>query len=301
MKIYNEITPVTSNDIFVSLDHKDAKFDYPVHRHPEFELNLVINSTGNRIVGDSVEVYQELDLVLIGPRTYHCWESKNSDGPVRVITIQFEEHFTENDILSKKSLKHIRQLLLESVRGISFSGETRLLVCEKMKGLNDLNEFESILEFLRILNILASSSEKNFLCSEGFSSQPDRSKNRRINEVYDFVLKNYQDPHLNLHIIAQRVNMSDSAFSHFFKKRTNKSFTQFIIDMRIGKAVELLNESEDSVSQICYSCGFNNVSNFNRLFKKNKGVTPREFRSQFQDLSPSNFTDRKEYLIESSL
>ena len=252
--------------------------------HPEYELNLVLHCAGNRIVGDSVAKFGELDLVLIGPNTYHCWEKgEEACESTRVVTIQFEKDFIHNDLLAKNSLKHIRHLLEYSVRGIEFFGDTRAMASERIQKLSKLNGFESAIEFLSILNLLASSKEQKTLTSVGFSAKPEHSHSRRINEVYNYVLGNYNDDQLNLSSVAQKVNMSDSAFSHFFKKRTNKSFTQFVIDLRIGQASKLLLETTDSIGQICYSCGFNNVSNFNRLFKKNKGVTPRNYRNQFQD------------------
>ncbi|TRX59953.1 helix-turn-helix domain-containing protein [Fulvivirga sp. M361] len=286
MKIYSEITPLNSDDIFVILDHRNAKFDYPVHMHPEYELNLVLNSAGNRIVGDSVAKYGEADLVLIGPNTYHCWEKDDdSKEDTHVVTIQFEQNFINNDLLAKNSLKHIKHLLEHSVRGIEFFGKTRAMASERIQKLPGLSGFESAIEFLTILNLLASSKEQKNLTSVGFSSKPEHSISTRINEVYYHVLENYNDVDLNLSSVARKVNMSDSAFSHFFKKRTNKSFTQFVIDLRIGQASKLLLETSDSIGQICYSCGFNNVSNFNRLFKKNRGSTPRNYRNQFQDHS----------------
>ncbi len=284
MKIYSEITPLNADDLFVILDHQHAKFDYPIHMHPEYELNLVLNCTGNRIVGDSVAMFGEADLVLIGPNTYHCWE-KGGEAceDTHVVTIQFEENFINNDLLAKNSLKHIRHLLEHSVRGIEFFGETRSAASKRIQKLSGLSGFESVIEFLSILHLLACSKEQKNLTSVGFSAKPEYSASTRINEVYNYVLENYDDDRLSLSSVAQKVNMSDSAFSHFFKKRTNKSFTQFVIDLRIGQASKLLLETTDSIGQICYSCGFNNVSNFNRLFKKNKGATPRSYRNQFQD------------------
>ncbi|MDV7139208.1 AraC family transcriptional regulator [Maribacter sp. TH_r10] len=282
MKVYSEITPLREDDIFVILDHPNAKFDYPVHLHPEFELNLVTNCSGSRIVGDSVMDFSETDLVLIGPNTYHCWE-RTDDGKANshVITIQFEDAFVENSFLSKKSMVHIKKLLQKSARGIEFYGEARNKTVKLMESLSGLHGFNSTITFLQILNELASSQDYNTLASDGFNLKLEHNTSKKINMVYDYVLKNYNDVDLRLSKVAEIVNMSDSAFSHFFKKRTNKSFTQFIIDLKIGQASKLLLETHDSISEICYTCGFNNISNFNRTFKKNKGITPSGYRSKF--------------------
>ena len=188
-------------------------------------------------------------------------------------------------------------MLDQSVRGIQFHGETLDKSIEILKKLVTTSEFESVLEFLNLMNILASSKERSFLASTGFSSKPEHSKSQRINDVYEYILNNFNKK-IHLKDVAAIANMSESAFSHFFKKSTNKSFTQFVIDLRIGCACKLLLESQDTISQICYRCGFSNVSNFNRLFKKNKGMSPYNYRKQF-DLERYE-SDHKFQLIKAS-
>lgn len=284
MKVYPEITPVKDDDVFVILNHKDADFDYPIHTHPEYELNLVINSLGSRIVGDSVLDYGPIDLVLIGPKIYHCWDNdkeKTSGTSAQVITIQFDENLFDEKFLSRDTLRPIKELLEFSIRGISFDGDTRDDIMVRMKKLSHMKGFKATLEFLDILHTLAVSKDKTYLASVGFSSMPEKTTYKRINVVYDYILEKFTDVDLNLTDVAKIVSMSDSAFSHFFKKCTNKSFTQFVVDLRIGYASKLLLETQDSVGQICYACGFNNVSNFNRLFKKNRSLTPKDYRKLF--------------------
>lgn len=294
MKVYREITPLKSDEVFVLSDYHEASFNYPLHNHPEYELCLTLGSAGNRIVGDSIAKYNYADLVLIGPHIYHRWD--NTDIPnsqrkkARVLVLQFDSQLLSSSLLSKNSFHPIRMLLTRSLRGIEFRGKTRDLIIERLEQLVTMKGLDSVLEFLSILDQLAHAPEQQLLASEGFSFKPENTRSRRINEVYEFIMKNYTDK-IQVGHAAEIANMSESAFSHFFKKCTNKSFTQFVVELRIGLACKLLLETRDTVSQVCFQCGFNNVSNFNRLFKKYKKLTPHQFRRQIEG-SYLNINDR---------
>ncbi|MEL6653690.1 MAG: AraC family transcriptional regulator [Bacteroidota bacterium] len=286
MQIYREITPVTTQDFFYIGCHAPPSFDYPIHLHPEYELNLVLNCEGERIIGDSVQPFYSPDLVLIGPNVYHSWESEMSPeqlskAKAKVITIQFREDLFGGSMLQSKSMLPIRQMLDQSKRGISFSGKTVAQAIPILESLYEQGQsFTKSLAFMQLLNFLAVSDEKESLISEGFSSKKVYIQSKRIDKVHAFLKENFTRT-ITLKEVADLANMSESAFSHFFKRSTNKSFTQFLIDLRLGHAARLLLDTQENISQICYACGFNNVSNFNRLFKKHKGTTPQEYRKLF--------------------
>ncbi len=285
MKIYREITPLKKEDIYVLNVYPEASFTYPLHNHPEYELCLTLNSCGNRIVGDSVAKYDRLDLVLIGPYVYHRWDDADLPASQQkhatVIVIQFGEDLFSSQLLSKDVFYPIRLLLSRSLRGVEFYGKTLERGWKSIIELSEKSGLSATLAFLELLNDLAHSPEQHLLASEGFAVHPENTHSRRINEVYDFILKNYTAK-IQVGKAAEIANMSESAFSHFFKKCTNKSFTQFVVELRIGLACKLLVETRDTISQICFQCGFNNVSNFNRLFKKYKNTTPHQFRRQIE-------------------
>jgi len=297
MKIYKEITTLTQNDVFVIINSEKIGFDYPIHYHSAYELTLVLNSSGNRIIGDSVEKYHSNDLVLIGPEIYHKWD--DDDIPLEkrnnshVITIQFSKDLFDSTLFSKEPFFSIKNLLKDSLRGLKFTGKTFDTLSEKMKNLTSVNNFESTMEFLKILNLLSISKDKKPLASEGFNSMKEYEKGDRINKMYKYILTHFNDPNLRITELAQESNMSTSAFGHFFKKSTNKNFTQFVVDMRLGYASKLLINSSYSVSEIAYKSGFNNMANFNRLFKKNKLITPKQYR---QNLIQSNVFNWKDQL-----
>jgi AraC-like DNA-binding protein len=287
MNIYREITPLKEPDVFVVLDSFKNGFDYPIHNHPEFELNLVAGMSGTRIVGDSIERYQDYDLVLLGPYLYHKWDGdqalQDSGQPYRVITIQFGMDLFTGHLFQKERFYKIRKLLQESARGIKFHGKTFEEAMKSMVALTEDKGFASIICFLELLDLLSRSTEATHLVSEGFTPQALKSESSRIQLVYSYILKNFTDQNIKIGDVAALVNMSTSAFSHFFQKYTFKSFTQFLVDVRLGHACKLLLSTDETINQICYRSGFNNVANFNRLFKKYRTCTPVEYRKRHKE------------------
>jgi AraC-like DNA-binding protein len=290
MQVYHEITPLLEHDVFVVLDSYNNGFDYPIHNHPEFELNLVLGSSGERIVGNSTDSYTDHDLVLLGPYLFHKWDGEasqpNGQQVSRVITIQFRMESFNSMFFQKSKFIKIRGLLNDVSRGVAFYGDTFEQAQEMVKGLTVNKGFGSVVDFLNLLHFLSCSNEMKFLASEGFSRQSNPSKGKRIQIANRYILKNFKNPQIRIGHVAELVNMSVSNFSHFFKKYTNKSFQQFIIDVRLGHACKLLLDTDKNIKQISYQSGFNNIANFNRLFLKYRGCTPFEFR---QSLNSGSF------------
>ena len=281
--IQNEITPISSEDLFIVLNHPNATFDYPIHFHSDYEINLVMNERGKRIVGDSIEPFGELDLVMIGPNLSHAWQGEIVNGN-HVITIQFSDQLLNFPILQKRMFVPIKKLLLESQRGLTFSTETKLLVRDRILKLTKMTGFHSVLEFFSILYDL-STSQRHVLVSNIFDTKDTirTSKSRRIAKVCAYIETNLVDS-IKLSDVSLLVNMSESAFSHFFKKKTNCTFIDYVTNLRIAKACQMLSETSNTVAEICYSSGFNNLSNFIRIFKKKKAMTPSEYRIYLQQM-----------------
>lgn len=295
MNIYHEITPLKSPDVFVVIDSVCNGFDYPIHNHPEYEINLIAGMSGTRIVGDSTERYTDYDLVLLGPYLYHKWDGdealQQSGQPYRVITIQFAmDLFSGGQLFQKERFLKIRQLLRDSSRGIRFHGKTFEEAMRIMMNLTEDKGFTNIIEFLQLLDLLSQTTESTFLASEGFSPQSPRTENNRIQMAYGYILKNFTDASLKVGDVAAQVNMSDSAFSHFFQKSAFRSFTQFLVDVRIGHACKLLLHTDETINQISFKSGFNNLANFNRLFKKYRSCTPVEYRKRYLEKNEFDWT-----------
>ncbi|MEC3907861.1 AraC family transcriptional regulator [Tamlana sp. 2201CG12-4] len=280
MKSIKEITPIKSDDPFVILIHENALFDYPLHFHNEYELNLVTNFKGRRTVGDSVEKLEGNDLTLLGPELKHAWKSDKAISNAGVITIQFQEHFLHSKIMSYNVSKDIKKLLELSKRGITFSNPTKAEVIDKILSIDNNDNFKSFLTFLEILHILSISKDTKVLSSPPSANYSQKRESRRISLVLNYVKNNYQK-NIKLSQIANLVNMSESAFSHYFKKRTGLSFTGYLLDYRLGVVTKFLTETNMSINEISYAAGFNSLSNFNRAFKKKHNMSPKEFKLNY--------------------
>ncbi|RTY86227.1 AraC family transcriptional regulator [Flavobacterium sp. RSP15] len=277
--ILRELVSISEDDFFIVLNHTNAKFDFPLHFHPEIELNLVLNSSGKRIVGDSIMEYVDCDLVLIGSNTPHVWSGLKENQEAHVITIQFHEDLFSTKTLSRKLAIPIRELLERSKRGVLFSKETIETLKLKIIQLSDSQDFGSLLDFLSILYDLSIAKNTKMLSSHSYIDYYSFPESRRVEKANNFIKENLRTK-IQLKEVADLVNMSESAFSHFFKKSTRSSFSDYITDLRLGLAAKLLFESEESIKEICYESGFNNISNFNRTFKRKLGLTPSDFRDQ---------------------
>lgn len=278
-EIQQEITPLNKDDLFIILNYPNAKFDYPIHCHPEYELNLVMKTKGNRVVGEEKSNFEGVDLVLIGPYLPHVWKTDTDTN--HTITIQFSGKFLEYPIVATNLFASIKLLLEDSKCGLVFT-EPQLAV-QKIIALTKMTGFESALAFFDLLNTLSVSHHSRLTDSFNPEMIVRQSKSRRVTKVCKYIEENLNQD-IKMSEMAALVNMSESAFSHFFKKRTQISFKTYLGNLRISKACNLLATTTASVSEICYDCGFNNKSNFFRIFAKKKNMTPLEYRNYISEL-----------------
>ncbi len=277
-----EIIPLTPSDCYTLFSRTKKEFNFPLHYHDEFELNLILNASGaKRIVGDSIEVIDDLELVLIGPNLYHAWfthqcKSKN----ITEITIQWHRDLLDDKLLCRNQLNFIKCLLERSQRGISFSKETIERIIPRIKSIEQKSGFASVLELMSILHELSVSSEIRTLSDSTFVNNQLSHNSRRIEKAFQYMNHNY-DRGVTLGEVAKLVNMTDVSFSRFIKKRTGNTFIDTLNEIRLGHASKMLIDTTHSIAEISYNCGFNNISNFNRIFKRKKGCTPKGFRDNF--------------------
>ncbi len=281
-EIQQEICPITGDDLFIILDRPNVKFEYPIHCHPEYEINVVINSNGTRVIGDSEESFTGMDFVMIGPYVSHVWKSDQENN--HEITIQFSGDLLNFHIMNKRLFMPIKQLLMDSMQGLHFYGEEAERIKDEIVELTRMQGFQTATKFLSILNSLAHAPRRK-LVSNMYESEIiiHKSRSRRISKVCRYIEENFSHK-ITLSDAAGLVNMSDSAFSHFFKRQTSISFITYVNNLRVAKACELLANTSLSASEICYDCGFNNKSNFIRIFTKRKNMTPIEYRNHISQL-----------------
>lgn len=263
-----------------------STFNFPIHIHPEFELNYIENAKGaQRIVGDSVETITDEELVLIAnPKLEHAWVNHECESKsIHEITIQFHESLIPPEMLDKNPFHSIRELFLRAQKGLVFGPTTIEKVKPLLKSVTyEPDGFYSVLKMMTILRELSLSSDARELASNSFINLSNNAEeDPRINTVNEFLHHNFSTT-IKLADVASMVNMSEPSFCRFFKQRTSKNFVDFLTDIRIGAASRLLVDSYLPIADIGYSCGFNNLSNFNRVFKREKGIAPSEFRNSYR-------------------
>jgi len=280
--ILREITPLTSSDCFTIFTRVKSEFDFPLHSHEELELNFIMNAKGaKRVVGDHIAEIDDLELVLVGSNLPHVWQNhKCTSKEIREVTIQFHKDLLDEKFLRRNQLSFIRNMLERSGRGILFSKQTIEQITPRLMSLNQKQGFDSVLELLSILHDLSISRNMHSLSDATFNSVEFSYNSRRIGKVIDYMNQNFHKS-VSLTEVAKLTNMTDVSFSRFFKTRTGITFMDSLLEMRLGHASRLLIDTTESISEVAYDCGFNNISNFNRLFKKKKGCTPKEFRENY--------------------
>lgn len=280
--IMREITPLTQSDCFTLFSRVKKKFDFPLHYHEEYELNLIINAKGaKRIVGDHIEAIDELELVLVGPNLYHAWFTHKCESEeIRELTIQFHKDLLEDRFLRKNQLSFIKTMFEKAQRGILFSHDTIERLQPRIMALGQKNGFDSVLELLSILHDLSTSRNIRTLSDSSSNNEQLNYNSRRIEKVFEYMNAHYSRA-ITLTEVAKVANMPEASFSRFIKKRIGNTFIDSLNEIRLGHATRMLIETTHNVAEVAYKCGFNNISNFNRTFKKKKGCTPKEFRGNF--------------------
>jgi len=282
-KTIKEITPLTPNDCFTIFTRVKKEFDFPLHFHEEYELNLIMNGSGaKRIVGDHIHVIDDLELVLVGPNLPHAWFTHECKSEaITELTIQWHRDLFDEKLLRRNQLSFIRNMFEKSSMGISFTKETIQSVLPRILSLSQRSGFDSVIDLINLLHDLSASRSLITLSDTTFVNNPSFNYNsRRLEKVFEFMNNNYHK-NVSLKDVSILINMTEESFSRFIKKRTGNTFINSINEIRLGHASRMLIDTTHSISEISYQCGFNNISNFNRLFKKKKNCTPKEFRENY--------------------
>lgn len=297
MKAILEKVTRPENQSFFYRDNVQPYFTTPWHFHPEVEIILIVQGYGTRYVGDSVNNFYPGDLVITGSNTPHVWScspefSKPESNLVsQAIFIQFKEDFWGESFSDLPEMYKIKHLLNEAKRGIEFSKETRKRLEKYMKEMPSISDMSSLMHLLSILEIMSSTNEYRYLSSPNYKAKSINSLDEhRMEIIYDHVLTNYYRD-ISLEEVSDMISLTPPSFCRYFKQRTNKSFSTFVNEVRIGNASKLLIENKLSISQICYESGFNHLSNFNRQFKKIKIMTPSEYQRKYWSKSLDQIND----------
>ncbi len=266
---------------FKCLHIKRKHHKVPLHYHPEIEIMYNIEGIGSRVVGNSVQSYAEGDFVLVGSNTPHVWKSA-------------PEHYEENDLrveclvlfipdqlplFELQELHPVKRLLQDSKRGIQFPAAQVPTLSKKLKTIYRTHGMKRVMNVLGLLDYMASLKNTSYLSTPQLSAEHGQRDFDRLSQCIDFLLRNY-DQKIKLQTLADLANMTPNSFCRYFKKRTTKSFSQYLAELRIGKAAQLLSQTEKNIDQIAFQSGFNSLSNFNEQFKRIKGQSPSAFRKR---------------------
>jgi AraC-like DNA-binding protein len=256
-------------------------FVFPWHNHPEVEIIHVEEGTGTRFVGDHIERFENDDLVMTGQFLPHRWKSDDkyySDKKLLSVSkvIHFSEKAFGTDFLSLPEMQNVARILKESTLGIKPYGSLKTSLIDSMNQMYHDKKLNKIGLLINMLEDIAQSQEYDVLSSQGFVECINIKDDIRLNKVFEYVMNNFTND-LEFKNIAEIANMSEAAFSRYFKKHTGKTFSVYINDLRIGYACKLLLGGQLNVTQAAFECGFNNLSYFNEQFKKYTGKTPREY------------------------
>ena len=261
-------------------------FTYPWHFHSEFEIVYILKSSGKRFVADSVESFQEGDITLMGSNLPHFWKSEiqndtENSNHVNAIVVQFHKDFFRDEINIYPEFHRISELLKRAARGIHFNKTSGEQIGKMLKRLLKVSGLERMLYFIKLLDEMARIENYRILASKAYLLEDHKELNNRLDKIMHFINTNYQRK-ITQEEVATKIGMTTAAFCRYFKEKTGKGFIFFVNEMRIGYACKLLIENHLSISQICFECGFNNISNFNRMFKRQTGFTPGEYQLQFE-------------------
>lgn len=247
-------------------------------------MNFVEHAPGvRRIVGDSNEIIGEYDMVLItSPDLEHVWEQNTcTSDNIREVTVQFYFDLSEDGFLSHNPFNSMRKMMQEARKGLSFPLDAIMQVYHLIDTLSSVKDgFYAVTQFMTILYELSKCDGARTLATSSYAKVEAESDSRRILKVKNYINKNYMDE-IRLATMADIAGMSPSAFSRFFKLHTGRNLSEYIIDLRLGYASRMLVDTSKSIAEISFACGFNNLSNFNRIFKKKKNCSPSEFRENY--------------------
>lgn len=275
------------NQSFLVKKLQEPFFDPNWHFHPHYQLFTVIKGTGTRFIGDDIRHFEEGDTVFLGPNMPHLWRSdrpyfeKESQLQTEGIVVYFKEDFLGNDFFEKPEMFDIKSFLKNSERGLDLTGTLGAEMLGDLNELLGLTGFEGISKLLNILHKLSVTGDYQYISSSNYTNTHKISETERMRIVHEYVLKHFKE-NINLSTVASLSNMTEAAFCRYFKSRTNKTFSDFVKEIRIGNACKILQNEQKSISQICYESGYNTVSNFNNQFKLLKGVSPLQYQKLYR-------------------
>ena len=283
MKPAFESLPATNRSSFTVRKFEEKRFSAPYHVHPEYELTLITSGNGKRYVGSNMSSFYPDDLVLLGKNLPHCWKTEltNKKEKSGSIVIQFREDFLGADFFNKPELNRIVQLLRRSEAGIQFKGKTEFVKQNLQLLWQEKNAFKKLHLFLDILHQLSKMRDYILLNKQSVHTSFSFVEQERIHAAAAYIVEHFQSS-VSLSEVAALANMTPHSFCKYFKKITRKTFMEVVSDYRIDYAINKLINTDHSISEIGYSSGFGDISNFHKTFKTRMNQSPLQYRNQYR-------------------
>ena len=269
----------------VQVDHQPFFYD-TLHFHPEIQITVFLEGSGTQFVGDHIGTFEAGDVIVLGPNLPHVFRcdepyyQENSGLMAHSVSLFLKKESFGERFFDLPEMKKISQLLSKSSRGIKLKGKGAQNIGNMISEMVQQEGFDRFTGLLFILDRLTKVKKSEVLSSVAYSTPQKESDNKKINDVFQFVMLNYHRE-LRLEEVASVAHMSPTAFCRYFKLRTRKTFSRFLNEIRVGQACKLLVEQDSHITSVCYASGFNNISNFNRQFKQITGYTPSGYKQRY--------------------
>ena len=258
----------------------EARFDHPLHYHPEIEVTAITQSSGTCVVGDFVGNFEAGDCFLLGGNLQHLFTNTlRPEGGAEAEVLQFKRDFSNGFIDATPELRGFAKLLDAARLGLVFDQGTASRAVNLLTRLRQSRSLDRLRIFMDLIDCLCSAEESRSLASPGYVGRNTPQDSERMQVACRYILEHFAEE-IDHHELAARVHLAPASFCRLFKKVTRKTCTQFINEIRLGHASRLLMENETSITEIAFACGFRNLSNFNRRFKERYGMSPRDYRGQ---------------------
>ena len=286
MKVLPFKIPKTTQESFRVQRDKLPYFYDRLHHHPELQITLILKGYGTQFIGNSVRSFQEGDIFVIASNIPHVLKSdpifyQDEKKGVAAISIFFKQESFGKEFFHLPELHHIAEWMYNLRAAIQVVGKSCHQLRKMMEEITHLTGFQRFLQLLSILDILTQSKSQQIIAHQGFDVEEKSKDRQHMNKIFQYLMDNY-DKRISLEEVARLVNKSEASFCRYFKLRTQKTFVQYLNEIRIGVACKELQEQQYSISEICYQCGFSNLSNFNRRFKQIMQLSPSEYRKRRQ-------------------
>ena len=282
MRANFELLRAHENRSFRAFERRAARFDFHWHYHPEYELTLIVDSAGQRLVGDNVADYGTGDFVLLGPNLPHAWTSQGRPGGRarhRALVVQFSDAGLPRSLFSVTEFAKIRDLLGRCQRGVQFSRAVARRMEPRLRQLTTLRGLQGWLALVEILHDLADHAGRE-LASLSFTPALPERQNLQVQRALGYIEKHYEQE-ISLAQLARAAGVSAPTVVRLFRKVVGRTFVKHLTELRIGAASRQLIDTNKGIAEVAYASGFNNLANFNRKFRRSKGMTPSEFRLRF--------------------